>query len=307
MRYEPGIDVDAITAIDTHVHVEIDEHGNASLPAVLEEAASRYFKTPHSRPTIDEIADHYRERSMAAVVFTVDAETQLRHPALSNEEIVAGVIRHRDVLIPYGSVDPHRPNARERIRALVEDHGVCGFKFHPTVQGFDPSEERWYPLYEEMSDAGVPALFHTGQTGIGAGMPGGHGLRLSLSRPALLEAVAADFPELQVIMAHPSVPWQDEALAIAVHKTNVWIDLSGWRPKYFPPELVRYANTLLRDRVLFGTDYPLLTPDRWLADIEATDLAADAMPAIMRDNAVRLLGLGASPNAAPAAHGEDPR
>ena len=121
-----------------------------------------------------------------------------------------------------------------------------GFKFHPTVQGFDPSDEAHYPLYAAIQDAGVPALFHTGQTGIGAGLPGGRGLRLGLSNPILLDPVAADFPDLQIIMAHPSVPWQDEALSVATHKHNTWIDLSGWSPKYFPAELVRYANSLLK-------------------------------------------------------------
>ena len=93
-------------------------------------------------------------------------------------------------------------------------------------------------------------IFHTGQTGIGAGLPGGFGLRLGYSNPMLLDAVAADFPALPIIMAHPSVPWQDEAIAVATHKSNVWIDLSGWSPKYFPDALVRQANSLLQDRIL---------------------------------------------------------
>jgi len=291
MRYEIGLDVDAITAIDMHVHVETDGHGHASLPPDLEAAASRYFKVDGPRPDVDSIADYYRARKMAAVIFTVDAEINLGHPPLSSAEIAASAAAHNDVLIPFGSVDPRRPDAVARVHALVEDAGVRGFKFHPTVQGFDPSDERYYPVFEAIRDAKVPALFHTGQTGIGAGMPGGRGFRLGLSRPGLLEPVAADFPDLQVIMAHPSVPWQDEALAIAVHKTNVWIDLSGWRPKYFPPELVRYANTLIKDRVLFGTDFPLLTPDRWLDDAQHVGFSADAMPGILRGNAMRLLGL----------------
>ena len=117
------------------------------------------------------------------------------------------------MLIPFGSVDPLRGAAAvDDARRLVEESGVRGFKFHPTVQGFDPSDETHYPLYAAIQDAGVPALFHTGQTGIGAGMPGGYGLRLGLSNPILLDPVAADFPDLQIIMAHPSVPWQDEAL-----------------------------------------------------------------------------------------------
>jgi predicted TIM-barrel fold metal-dependent hydrolase len=291
-RYEPAIDVSALTAIDVHVHIEVDDHGHHSLPDDLVEAASRYFSADGPRPDLDSVAAYYRERRMAAVVFTVDAETQLGHAPVSSAEIAEGAARNNDVLIPFGSVDPHRHDAVERARRLVAECGVGGFKFHPTVQGFDPSDERHYPLYEAIQDAAVPALFHTGQTGIGAGLPGGRGLRLGLSNPMLLDPVAADFPELQIIMAHPSVPWQDEALSVATHKHNTWIDLSGWSPKYFPETLVRAANSYLKTRVLFGSDFPLLTPDRWQRDAATTALKPEVMPGILKDNAVRLLGLG---------------
>lgn len=290
-RYEPAIDVDALTAIDVHVHIEVDDHGHASLPADLVDAASKYFSADGPRPDLDSIAAYYRERNMAAVVFTVDAQTQLQHPPIDSAEIAAGAARNNDVLIPFGSVDPRRPDAVDRARRLIEDHGVRGFKFHPTVQGFDPSEEQFHALYGVLQDAGVVALFHTGQTGIGAGMPGGRGFLLGLSNPMLLDPVAATFPDLQIIMAHPSVPWQDEALSVATHKHNTWIDLSGWSPKYFPESLVRAANSYLKTRILFGSDFPLLTPDRWLRDVEHTALKPEVMPGILKDNAVRLLGL----------------
>jgi predicted TIM-barrel fold metal-dependent hydrolase len=293
-RYEPAIDIDAVEAIDVHVHIEVDEHGHHALPGDLVEAASRYFSADGPRPDLDSVAAYYRERSMAAVVFTVDAEAQLGHAPVSSAEIAEGAARNNDVLIPFGSVDPRREDALDRVRRLIEDSGVRGFKFHPTVQGFDPSDEAHYALYELIQDAGIPAIFHTGQTGIGAGLPGGRGLRLGLSNPMLLDPVAADFPDLQIIMAHPSVPWQDEALAVATHKHNTWIDLSGWSPKYFPAELVRYANSLLKTRVLFGSDFPLLTPDRWIRDAEQTSLKPEVMPGIMKDNAARLLGLAPS-------------
>jgi predicted TIM-barrel fold metal-dependent hydrolase len=114
---------------------------------------------------------------------------------------------------------------------------------------------------------------------------------IGLSNPLLLDEVAATFPELQIIMAHPSVPWQDEAIAVATHKANTWIDLSGWSPKYFPEALVRQANSLLRNKVLFGSDYPLLTPDRWMSDFENAPFKDEVRPLIMRENALRLLGL----------------
>ncbi len=293
--YELAINLDAVSAIDMHVHIEVDAHGRSSLPEVLAKAASKYFKSDGAHPTIDGVANYYRERGMAAVVFTVDARTQLDHEPLSSVEIARAASDHADVLIPFGSVDPRAgAAARDLAARLIEDEGVRGFKFHPTVQGFDPSDEQYLPLWELLQNAGVPALFHTGQTGIGAGVPGGYGLRLGLSNPMLLDPVAAAFPRLQIVMAHPSVPWQDEALSVATHKHNTWIDLSGWSPTYFPAQLVRYANSVLRDRVLFGTDFPLLTPDRWLRDVEGTDLKPDVMPAILKHNAARLLGLTAA-------------
>ncbi|MFJ8688993.1 amidohydrolase family protein [Micromonospora wenchangensis] len=290
--YQSAIDLDAVTAIDMHVHIEVDDHGHASLPEPLVAAVSKYFRTDGPRPAVDAVARYYRERNMAAVVFTVDAGTQLRHPPLSSAEIARAAAEHADVLVPFGSVDPRTGAAAVDLAArLIEQEGVRGFKFHPTVQGFDPGDAAYAPLWALIERAGLPAIFHTGQTGIGAGLPGGYGLRLGLSNPMLLDPVAADFPDLQIVMAHPSVPWQDEALSVATHKPNTWIDLSGWSPKYFPAALVRHANSVLRHRVLFGTDYPLLTPDRWLRDVAATDLKPEVLPGILKDNAARLLGL----------------
>lgn len=294
MRYESAIDVAAVSAIDMHVHIECSDHGHLSLPDALNEASAKYFKSSDRTPKLDVIAERYREWGMAAVVFTVDAETNLKHPPVSSEEIAEGAARNNDVLIPFGSVDPRQGDkAVEKARRLVEDHGVRGFKFHPSVQGFDPSDERYYPLFEAIQALKVPALFHTGQNGMGAGLPGGFGIKLGYSNPLLLDNVAADFPDLQVIMAHPSVPWQDEANSIATHKSNVWIDLSGWSPKYFPESLVKAANRMFSDRVLFGTDYPLIEPAKWLAAFEQAPFIDEVRPKILKDNAVRLLGLGA--------------
>ncbi|MFE5710733.1 amidohydrolase family protein [Streptomyces sp. NPDC056501] len=282
----------ALTAIDFHVHVEQDAHGRLALDAELMDASAAYFRSGQDRtPTVERLAAYYRERRMAAVIFTVDAATGLGHPALSSEEIAAAAAEHPDVLVPFGSVDPHRPDAVARASALVLDHGVRGFKFHPSLQAFAPNKREHYPLYAALQELGVPALFHTGQTGIGAGLPGGRGIKLRYSDPMLLDDVAADFPGLTIILAHPSVPWQDEAISIATHKANVHIDLSGWSPKYFPPQLVRAAGSFLRHKVLFGSDFPVVTPDRWLADFEALDIKPEVRPLILKENAARLLSL----------------
>jgi uncharacterized protein len=288
------IDLDRISAIDVHVHTERSRAGHDPMPAELREAAARYFGnafTGDALPTVDDVAAYYRERGLAAVVFTVDWELESGRAPIPNEEIAAAARDNDDVLIAFASVDPARHDAAELARRLIEEHGVRGFKFHPNLQQFFPNDRDAYPLYEVIAAAGLPALFHTGHSGIGTGLPGGGGLHLKYSNPLCLDDVAADLPELKIVLAHPSFPWQDEAISVCLHKANVWIDLSGWSPKYFPPQLVQYANTQLRDKVLFGSDFPLITPDRWLADFAAAPFKDEVRPLILKENAASLLGL----------------
>jgi predicted TIM-barrel fold metal-dependent hydrolase len=284
------IDLEKVVAIDVHTHAEVGRTGEDGLRPEWREAALRYFGEGGT-PTAEDVAAYYRERNMAAVVFTVDAETVTGRPAVRNEEIAEVAAANADVLIPFASVDPNRRNAVDEARRLITDHGVRGFKFHPNIQAFFPNDRSFYPLYEVIEEAGLPALFHTGHSGIGSGLPGGGGIRLKYSNPMHVDDVAVDFPRLKIVLAHPSFPWQDEAISVALHKQQVYIDLSGWSPKYFPPQLVRYANTQLRDRVLFGSDYPMITPDRWLRDFEQADFRDEVRPLILKENAARLLGL----------------
>jgi hypothetical protein len=287
------VKLDDLVAIDVHTHAEVSTRVLPDEAAKeLDEAKGRYFKYVPQHPTIPQMAAYYRERKMAFVVFTVDHEKGLGLKRISNEEVAESAAEHPDVAIPFASIDPNRGKMGVReARRLIKDFGVKGFKFHPIVQEFFPNDRAAYPLYEVIAEAKLPALFHTGQTGIGAGMRAGGGLRVKYANPIHLDDVAADFPDMPIIMAHPSFPWQDEALSVATHKPQVYIDLSGWSPKYFPPLLVQYANTLLKHKVLFGTDFPLLTPDRWIADFEKLDIKPDVRPLIMKENAAKLLRL----------------
>ncbi|WP_431188603.1 amidohydrolase family protein [Arthrobacter crystallopoietes] len=291
-----GLNLADLAAVDMHVHIEADDHGHTDMPDEFREAAQKHFGASHEPWKVDAIAAYYRERKMAAVIFSVDHESVTGHPPIPNRDIAAQAAQHPDVLIPFASIDPARGEEGLReARVLVEEHGVKGFKFHPNLQAFHPNDPVAYPLYEVIQELGVPALFHTGQSGIGSGMPGSGGIRLKYSNPLVLDDVAVDFPELKIIIAHPSFPWQDEALAVAARHTNVYIDLSGWSPKYFPANLVQYANTLLRRKVLFGSDFPLLPPDRWIADFEKLEIKPEVRPMIMKDNAIRLLQLDDAP------------
>ncbi|MDP6175389.1 MAG: amidohydrolase family protein, partial [Rhodospirillales bacterium] len=251
-----------------------------------------YFGRKYEPQPIPEIADYYREREIGLVIFTVDSEHAMAQTRYSNEHVAELANENSDIMIPFASIDPWKGKmgAREA-RRLVNDFGVQGFKFHPSTQAFYPNDRMAYPLYEAIAESGKPALFHTGQTGVGSGLRAGLGIRLKYSNPMYLDDVAVDFPDMPIILAHPSFPWQEEALSVAQHKPNVYIDLSGWSPKYFPPILVHYANSLLKHKVLFGSDYPVITPDRWLSDFDELKIKEEVKPMILKGNAAKLLRL----------------
>jgi uncharacterized protein len=283
------MDLKNLVAIDVHTHAWKSALHVDDAPTASQEAMGRYFRYQPQHQTVPEMAAMYRRLKMAFVVFTVDSPKEPRK--ISNEEI-AELARKEDNAIAFASINPHRGADGVRLaRKLIEEHGVKGFKFHPSVQEFFPNDRMAYPLYEVIAEAKLPALFHTGQTGVGAGTPGGGGIRLKYSHPMLLDDVAADFPEMPIILAHPSFPWQEEALSVATHKPQVYIDLSGWSPKYFPPILVQYANTLLKDKILFGSDYPVIAPERWMEEFEKLPIKPEVKQKIYKENAARLLKL----------------
>jgi len=278
--------IDTLVAIDVHVHLE---HTGALTAA--DEQAQRYFGSSAAARDWNTLAEYYRSRKIGCVVFPVDEKLTGR-PPVPNERAAEFAAEHSDIAIAFASIDPARgPEGVREARELVRAGGIRGLKLHPPLQQFAPNDRVAYPLYEVFAEARLPVLFHTGHSGIGTGMPGGGGIRLKYGNPMLVDDVAVDFPEMPIILAHPSFPWQDEAISVCLHKPEVYIDLSGWSPKYFPANLIQYANTLLKHKVLFGSDYPLLTPDRWLADFEKIGIRDEVRPLILKDNAARLFGL----------------
>lgn len=281
-----------VVAIDFHVHVELGPNGEDHLSPELRRAAMRYFKGGSSLPTADDIATYYRERNLMAVVFAVDSSLTTGQPRIPNSFVVEKAREHSDVMIPFASIDPRRgKEGVAEAKDLLSEGAVRGFKFHPNIQMFHPNDRVAYPLYEMIEESGVVALFHTGHSGIGAGLPGGGGIRLKYGDPMAIDDVAVDFPQMSIVMAHPSFPWQDGALSIAMHKPQVSIDLSGYTPKRFPPSLVSAMSRSLKSQTLFGSDYPLITPDRWLHDFAQLDLDPEVQSAILKKNAIRILGL----------------
>jgi predicted TIM-barrel fold metal-dependent hydrolase len=285
------MDLSRIKAIDVHVHAERScRQPHDPIQAEFDQAATTYFKTDERRPTIDETVAYYREQQIAFVMFTVDSESGTGIKRISNEEIAEAAQANSDIMLAFASIDPHKGKAGAiEARRLITDYGVRGFKFHPPIQNYHPYDPVAWPLYEVIAEHGLPAIFHTGHSGIGTGMKGGGGIRLKYGQPILVDDVAVDFPEMKIILAHPSWPWTDEALSMALHKPNVFIDLSGWSPKYFPPQIVRYANTQLGKKFLFGSDFPLLKPDRWIEAFMEAGFSEKVHEPILKGNAAKLL------------------
>lgn len=278
-------------AIDVHVHPSTTEYLDGAM-GEFTPACEAYFRKPLPRRSVDEMAEEFRRADILAVLLAWNAETHTGLPPVTNDFVASCVRGHPDVFLGFASVDPHQGDAAvAELERAVRMLDLRGLKLHPGAQGFRPDDRAVYPVWEAAAELGIPVTVHTGTTGLGAGMRGGGNVRLAGGNPMLLDAVAADFPDLQIVMAHPSWPWQDEQLAVAMHKPNTWIDLSGWSPRRFAPQLVREIKGSLQDRVLFGTDYPFLGLDQWLDAFATLEIDDDVTDKVLRANAERLLGL----------------
>jgi predicted TIM-barrel fold metal-dependent hydrolase len=241
--------------------------------------------------TPDDMAELYHGLNMMAVIFDVDSETTTG-VKISNAETAGWVKKYPDTFIGFGSVDPWKgPSAVEEVKRCA-DMGLRGMKFQQATQAFCPTNPRFFQIYETCSRLNLPVIFHGGTTAISAGTPGGRGLVLEYCRPIpYIDDIAARYPELRIIIAHPAWPWHDEQLAVMRHKGNVYMDLSGWAPKYFPESIVHNANTLVQDKVFFGSDFPVISPERWLAEFAALPIKDTVRPKILLHNAAKFLGI----------------
>ena len=279
-------------AIDMHVHLPtISFLDGAIKPYRL--MAEKFFRNTVSIREMDEVARMYEELDITGVLLAWDAETATGLPPLTNDEVADIVKAYPGRFIGFASVDPWKGAwAIHEMERAISELGMRGAKFHPGIQAFYPNDTRFYPLYEKITTLGVPALFHTGTNGLGAGAPGGMGIKMDYTRPIYLDFVAADFPELTIIGAHPAWPWHEEMLAIIGHKSNVFMDLSGWLPRYIPKQIMDEARTRLQDRIMFGSDYPFIEPKRWLGDFDALEgFSAPVRERILYSNAAGILKL----------------
>lgn len=288
-----------ITAIDMHVHLS-DERARQVRPGRAAQM-SQYFGRDRTVVPVDEMADMYRSRNMMAVIMNSTDVTVSGQVGLPNDYVAEVVAAHPDVFVGFGVVDPAQGRLAEQEVRRCKELGLVGIgELNAARQRFLPHDTRFYPLWQVASDLGMPVLFHGGYAAAGSGTPGGGGTKLRYARPAYLDDVAADFPDLTIICAHPSWPWHAEALAAAMHKANLFMDISGWGLRYLPDEVRHYINSRIPTKVLFGTDWPGLDLDRTLEDFQALQLKPDVARRVLLENARELLtahpgGAGTTP------------
>lgn len=289
-------------AIDVHVHPMNPAYAAAS--ASFMPAALRMFGDRFAARSDEQMADEFRRDDVLAMPIAWDSAAGTGDAVFPNEALADLTRRFPDVFLPgWAMVDPWRGRAGLRmIEHAIRDLGLKGVKYQPPVQAFAPSDRQFYPVWDLLQSLGAPVLIHCGTTAIGANEPGGLGIKLEYGRPIPhIDTVAADFPRLNIVAAHPGWPWTEELIAVALHKRNVCIDISGWGPKYIPPALKHDMARRLQDKVLYGSDYPGWSPGQTCDEWEMQGFKPTVIEKLFRGNATRILGLGDAIAAAEAA------
>jgi hypothetical protein len=290
-----------VRAIDVHVHPMNDAYVKASGPFM--DAAQRMFKGKFAARPDTQIAEDFRRDDCLAIPIAWDAMHGAGGEVYTNDQLAALIAAFPDVFLPgWGMVDPWRGRSGlEAIEHAIKGLGLMGIKYQPPVQGFKPNDRLFYPIWDLMQSLGAPVLIHCGTTAIGAGEPGGLGYKLSNAHPMTLDDIAADFPRLNIVAAHPGWPWTEELIAVAIHKANVSIDISGWGPKYIPEALKHDMQRRLQDKVLFGSDYPGWSAAQCCDEWEMAGFRPGVIEKLFYQNATRILNLGPAIAAAEAA------
>jgi predicted TIM-barrel fold metal-dependent hydrolase len=280
-----------VRAIDVHVHPMNDTYVKASGPFMP--AAQRMFKGKFAARPDSQIADDFRRDDCLAIPIAWDAEAGAGGSVYANEELAALIAAYPDVFLPgWAMVDPWRGrHGLELIEHAIKDLGLLGIKYQPPVQGFSPNDRLFYPIWDLLQSLGAPVLIHCGTTAIGAGEPGGLGYKLSHAHPMKIDDIAADFPRLNIVAAHPGWPWTEELIAVAIHKANVSIDISGWGPKYIPAPLRHDMERRLQDKVLFGSDYPGWSAAQCCDEWEMAGFRPGVIEKLFHQNTTRILKL----------------
>ncbi len=204
-------------------------------------------------------------------------------------DMIADAVRaHPDRFHGLAGIDP--TEGMDGVRALeraVKELGFIGAHLYPHWFELAPDHARYYPFYAKCVELGIPILLQVGQSLVYSKE---RPLR-SVGRPITLDAVACDFPELKLVGIHIGIPWTDEMIAMAWKHENVFIIADAHAPKYWPESFVRYIDSYGRHKVMYGTDFPVLTFERYRREVDALPLRPDSRRLFLRDNAIRVFGL----------------
>ena len=274
--------------IDAHVHPPVASFLEGPIAPFLDDLRAHVGEHIVAQ-TPDEIAEFYRSRDAKAVLLGWNSRAKSGLRPFGNRDIAALVEHAPELFYGFGAVDP--TGGAGAVAGIHEAARLklSGLSFHPASERIAPSDRDGRQLWETATEHGLVCLFHTGFTRLGAGVPGGGGVGLEPARPIHVDRVAAAHPGLKVILAHTGLLWLDEAIAVAVHKENVNLCLSGVSPKAMSPELLDLIRGPLLSRVHFGSDYPFGSPDSWLAEWDSLGLSDDVTRAVLVDNIEALL------------------
>ena len=277
--------------IDVHCYPNTKEWIACQQPYV--DALAKYWNRAWIPKSEEQVVEDFSSAGVEAILVALDLETTIGTPPCSNDFVAAMQKRHPERIIrAWAAVDPFKGEAAvQEVKHAIRDLGMLGLHFHPIMGHFAVNDERLYGLFEVINELRVPVMIDVGTTGMGAGMPGGMGSRLRHAHPSAIDDLAADFPNLTIIAAHPGWPWVDEMTAVALHKGNVFWELSGWAPKYFPPQLKLDIRGRLKDKIIFGSDYPSIPYARLLREWGELGFSDEIMEGVFHRNAERVLGL----------------
>lgn len=282
---------EAMRIIDLHCYTNTQPWIDCQGPYV--EALASYWNRTWTAKEEDEVVAEFTAAGVEAVLVALDLETTIATPPCSNDYVAGMWKRHPDRIIQaWAAVDPFKGEVAIReAKHAIEDLGMLGFHFHPIMGHFAANDARLYPLWETIAGLKAPVMIDVGTTGMGAGLPGGMGARIRHAHPLTLDDLASDFPDLTIVAAHPGWPWGEEMTAVALHKGNVYWELSGWAPKYFPESLKRDVRGRLKDKIMFGSDYPSLPYERIFREWDELGYTPEIMDKVFHQNAEDILGL----------------
>jgi len=242
--------------------------------------------------TEEEMVGDFKRNKVEPVIVALDVEHEINTVPTDNEYVAMLRNKYDCIAQAWGTVDPYRGRtAIEQAEYAIKTLKLLGFHFHPIAGGYAVSERAFYPLWDAIQGMGVPVCIDIGMTGVGGQMPGGNGLKLRHAHPLAVDEIAADFPKLKIVMAHPGYPWVDEATAVCLHKGNVFWEMSGWGVKYIPESIKRDIRGRLKDKIMFGSDYPSLTYERLIKEWMEVGYPDEILEKFFHKNAETVLGL----------------